>query len=344
MNAAYTFYRQRHYRLFEISVDDPPSTPSAQRVRVDSSPVASSPLRFLSNILGGQKAESRSHSDATRDVWEISIWDPTPISLRIFCLFSPGHILVYWLFLPTAVSDPRPSTTIVTTMVLAGLLSVQMLLLQSSFSQQSKDASVIHREVMNEYDTKYVHPRTQTQMRDVGTQHCSQEKSSRGMPQHQDADESVDVYTPTFIINRGFHTRPNPNYMKHVDPDGFAWRAMPSGGTSSSSAPAVQTPAHPRDASSPIRPQTTIRQPQFRALGTTSGNGGSLGVFSHVNSPLRKSASTHLAGLPKQRERSLSPVKREGSPLKRSSLAPMPNGQRTGHLQGAGLRGERGRF
>ena len=306
--------------------------------------MASSPLRFISHILSRENAENRTHSDATRDVWEVSVWDPTPLSLRMFCLFSPGHVLIYWLFLPTAVSDPRPSTTVVTTMVLAGLLSAQMLLLQSRFSQQSKDASVIHREVMNEYDTKYVHPRTQPQMRDVGTQYCSREKSTRDMPQHQDANDSVDVYAPTFIINRGFHTRPNPNYAKYVDPDGFAWRTMPSGGTSSNSAPVVKTPAHLRDVSSPIRPQTAIRQPQFRAAGMSAGDGGSLGVFSHVNSPLHKSASTHLIGRPSQRERSLSPAKREGSPLKRSSFGPMPNGQRMAHLQGAASRRESGRF
>lgn len=342
MNAAYTFYRRRHYRLFESSLNAPPSTPSAHRVRVNSSPMASSPLRFLSDMLAGENAAARSHPDATRDVWEIAVWDPTPISLRMFCLFSPGHILVYWLFLPTAISDPRPSTTVITTMVLAGLLSAQMLLLQSSFSQQSKDASVIHKEVMNEYDIKYVHPRTQPQMRNVGTQYCNSGTSAKGMPQYEDENDSVDVYAPTFIINRGFHTRPNPNYAKHVNPDGVAWRAMPSGGIPTSIAPSVQTPAHLRDASSPIRPQSAIRQPQLRAAGT--GDGGSLGVFSHANSPLRKPASTNTVGPQGQQGRSLSPVKRDGSPLKRSRLAPMPNGQRWGHLQGTGPRREGGMF
>lgn len=270
------------------------------------------------------------------------MWDPTPIALRMFCLFSPGHVLVYWLFLPTAISDPRPSTTVVTTMILAALLSGQLLLFQNSFSQQSKDASVIHKEVMNEYDTKYVHPRTQPLMRDVGTQFSDSQNPVDGLPRHEDEDDSVDVYAPTFIINRGFHTRPNPNYSKHVDPEGSRVQATPSRGQSTGMAPPFQTPAHLRDASSPIRPQTAIRQPHYRLTGT--GDGGSLGVFSHANSPLRKSASTNFVGPQGLRERSSSPHKREGSPLKRNNLAPMPNGQRWDYLQGSSARRESGRF
>lgn len=338
MNAAYTFYRQRHYRLFESSIDAPSSTSSAHRVRVDSSPLASSPLRFLSNMFASDNAEARSHSDATRNVWEIAVWDPTPLSLRMFCLFSPGHVLVYWLLLPVAVSDPRPSTTVITTMVLAGLLSVQLYLLQSSFSQQSKDSSVIHKEVMHEYDTKFVHPRTQPLMRDVGTQFSNSRASAEFLPSYDRDGESVDTYTPTFIINKGFQTRPNPNYVKHVDPDGVSHHPTPSRGTSTSMGPPFQTPAHLRDASSPLRPQPAIRQPQFKTTGT--GDGGSLGVYSHANSPLRKSASMNFGGPSLQRERSLSPVKREGSLLKRSSLAPILNGKRVAHLKGAPVRGE----
>ena len=342
VNAVYTFYRRRHYRLFETSVDAVPSTPSAHRVRVDSSPLSSSPLRFLSSMLAGDNAEARSHPDATRDVWEIAVWDPTPFSLRMFCLFSPGLVLVYWIFLPTATSNPRPSTTVITTMMLAALVTAQLLLLQTSFSQQSKDAAVISKEVMNEYDTKYVHPRTQSLMRDVGTQFTPSRTSKSGTPLEAHDCDSVDVYPPAFILNRGFRTRPNPNYVKHVDPEGAGYAATPSRGVSTATAVPVQTPAHLRDMSSPIRPQTAIRQPHFRAAGT--GDGGSLGVYSHANSPLRKSASTNFVGPQGQRERSLSPQKREGSPLKRSSLTPMPNGQPWGRLQATPARRESGRF
>ena len=326
VNAIYTFQRRRHYRLFENSLDNVPSTPSAQRVRVDSSPLSSSPLRFLSSMFTGESAGFRSHPDAARDVWEIAAWDPTPISLRMFCLFNPGHILVYWLFLPASIADPRPSTTIVTTMVLAALLSAQLLLLQSSFSQQSKDTSVIHKEVMNEYDTKYVHPRTQPLMRDVGTQFSDSRHSQLRLPQLPNENDSVDVYSPTFVINRGFRTRPNANYTKHIDPEGYSLRPVPSHGLSTTLAQPYQTPAHLRDVSSPIRPQTAIRQPQFRS--SAVGGGGNFGVLSHANSPLRKAASTNFVGSQGLYDRSSSPLKRESSPSKRNVFPSVPNGRR----------------
>jgi len=360
LNAFYTFYRKRHYRLFETSVDDPPSTPSAHRVRVDSSPLSSSPLRFLSNMLAATTAEARSHPDATRDVWELAVWDPTPLCLRMFCLFSPGHVVVYWLFLPTAVQDSRPSTTIVTTIILAALLSTQLMVLKSSFSQQSKDSALIHKEVLHEYDTKYVHPRTQPRMRDVGTQYCNFDTSADDLPNvvYDDDRNTVDTYTPMTIINRGFYTNPNPNYAKYTDRDSLSQRPISSRGipTSTSMAPPYQTPSHLRDASSPLRPRTAIRQPQFRASMGPTGDGGNLGVYSHANSPLRKSASTNFAGgLPLDRGRSgspmkrhESPLKRETSPLKRSSvpggLNALAAGQRWAHLQGTPARRESGRF
>ncbi|RAH74526.1 Nur1/Mug154 family protein [Aspergillus aculeatinus CBS 121060] len=320
-NAFYTFYRKRLYRLFEASIDRAPATPSAHRVRVDSTPTTASPLRYLADVVSGS-AQSRAHPDAQRDVWELAVWDPFPICIRLFCLFSPGHVLVYWLFLPTHVSDPRPSVTIVTTLFLAALLSVQMTFLSSSYSQQAKDNMLVHKEVLREYDTKYVHPRTQPLMRDVGTQFSESDTDIR--------HNKVDTFTPTFVINRGFKTSPNPNYIKHIDPEGFSSghqsaAGTPSGPTYRSSA--LQTPSHLRDASPVVRnPVASIRQPQFRRTPTATGDGGSLGVYSHANSPLRKSVSANLDRRLQSngdffyKERGTSAVKRQSSPLKRSNV------------------------
>ncbi|KAL8941622.1 MAG: hypothetical protein Q9216_002124 [Gyalolechia sp. 2 TL-2023] len=309
-NAIYTFSRRRHYRLFESSIDAIPSTPSAQRVRVDSSPLSSSPLRFLSTMLAPDNVETRSHPDATRDVWELAIWDPTPLTLRLFCLFSPGHIFLYWLYLPIATTDDRPSTTIATTIALAALLSSQLIMLQCSFSRQSKDSTVVHKEVQHEYDAKFVHPRTRPLVRDVGTQYSSSSTSTGSEVNF------VETRTPSIVINRGFHTRPNPNYMKHIDPNATA-----SPGYLSNMPAPVQTPQFSREVSS-SKPATAIRQQPVKPNGRSrNSDGGNLGVFSHANSPLRKSASAELGDV-KYRHLGNCPAKREGSPLKKSTFAP----------------------
>lgn len=311
-NTFYTFYRKRHYRMFESSVDQAPATPSAQRVRVNSTPMAASPLRYFANAVTGS-ANSRAHPDAERDVWELAVWDPLPICVRMFCLFSPGHVLVYWLFLPTQVSDPRPSVTIVTTMFVTALLSMQMSFLSSSFTQQAKDSALVHKEVLKEYDTKYVHPRTQPLMRDVATQYSDADAQTN----------KVDTFTPTFVIQRGFKTSPNPNYVSHVDPEGVTPRRQSSATATPSYTNPLHTPSHLRDASPAVRPSTnSIRQPQFRPTPAATGDGGSLGIYSHANSPLRKTSSMNRlqnSGDFYYKERG-TPLKKPSSPLKRSSV------------------------
>ncbi|PBP24114.1 hypothetical protein BUE80_DR005000 [Diplocarpon rosae] len=343
-NATYTFTRKRHYRLFELDIDQSQSTPSAQRVRVDSSPVSSSPLRLLTSILGDTSAESRAHPDATRDVWEIATWDPIPICLRLFCFFSPGHVLVYWLFLPIVAADPRPSVTVFTTILLQVLLSSQLCILQVYFSQQEKDTSIIQKEVMSEYNIKYVHPRLNPLVRDVATQY-----SDAGTGTEYEGDGEVDIYTPSVILKRGFRTNPNPNYAKHVDPDNSTVISRQS-----SPAPFYTRSAFNSRESTPLTgttPRPPIRQPQFRkSMGgavvhsttPSTGDGGSLGVYSHVNSPLKKATSMYdiqsrdsprnsfdmaTREVREGRERSKSPEKRQ-SEAHRSLLqgrAPFPD-------------------
>ncbi|KAF9632448.1 hypothetical protein BFW01_g3310 [Lasiodiplodia theobromae] len=319
VNAVYTFRRKRHYRLFENPVERTPTTPSARRVRVDSSPIASSPLRFLSNIITSTSAEARAHPDAARDVWEISVWDPTPTCLRLFCLFSPGHVLVYWLFLPLASLDPRPSVTVVTTMVLGVLMTTQLHLFQSFFSQQTKDAALIHREVLHEYDTKFVHPNLNKPVRNVGTQTPDEESKAK-------VTREVDTYTPTTVINRGFRTNPNPAYSAQYDPDNnlhSEQRASRSTMPNPFITPRVASAQGPTGSirgSPGGHRASTMRQPVFRATSDAStGDGGSLGVYSHAASPLRKPQSVNFMRPDESDRRVSSPERRKGSPLKRMS-------------------------
>ena len=283
-------------------------------MRVDSSPVASSPLRFLSSILPAvSTAASRAHPDPTADVWELAVWDPLPAGLRAFCLFSPGHALVYWLFLPARAGDPRPSNTVATALLLAALLSAQLWLLKRSFARQAKDTALVHSEVLNEYDTKFVHPRTQRLSRDVGTQFAGP-----GTPRHHRADDGanvVELHAPRLVS--AFAVRPNPNYAAHVDPDGRGYAETPTrrpahppptrsatatsgvqaGGGYPQVGSALRPPPQPqpRDLASPLGPRSAAaqaRQPYRASAGP--GDGGSLGVYSHAQSPLKKARSTQF--------------------------------------------------
>jgi hypothetical protein len=319
-------------------------------------------MRFLTNLVSSNSAESRAHSDASRDVWEISVWDPTPICLRLFCLFSPGHIVVYWLFLPVAALDPRPSVTVVTTVVLGALLSAQLYMLQTSFSQQGKDSSLVHKEVLHEYDAKFVHPSLNKPVRDVGIQTPTKQKSPK-------STSEVDVYTPTTIINRGFRTHPNPAYAHQYDPDNQQLsvrerlsRAATSGtppsstpmanGATYSTHTTTSSAAGP-DFSSPIRgppmqnrPVLAPRQPQFRPAPAGTGDGGSLGVYSSATSPLRKAASANYLRNEDRAGRSQVDRVRDGSSAKRMSDTGVSGGldRRFSALRGAKDRRESGRF
>ncbi|KAK2735784.1 hypothetical protein FQN57_001122 [Myotisia sp. PD_48] len=331
-NALYTFGRTRPYRLFEVPIDDTPSTPSARRVQVNSSPLASSPLRFLTSAFTIGSAETRSHPDAERDVWQVSVWDPHPLAIRLFCLFSPGHVLVYWLFLPTASTDPRPSMTIITTLFLAALLTFQMSALSASYSQQSKDSALVQKEVLNEYDTKYVRPRTQILMRNVSTQFC---EADSYVPHKDEKFNKVETYAPA-IMQHGFRVSPNPNYICHLEADYLQKRSQLTPRhsittprvTSTGSVHAsdsVQPSAYSADVSSPRLSQGgPIRQLQFRSNPTATGDGGNLGVYSHAQSPLRKSASSHFERrhgvIHRDADTLQSPRRFPSSPLKRSSL------------------------
>lgn len=317
-NAFYTMTRSRTYRLFEVNVETAgPGTPSAERVRVDSSPASSTPLRLIQTVLRPETAEQRAHPDKTRDVWEMKVWDPYPATLRMFCLFSPGHVLIHMLFLPLPPLDPRPSVTVFKCLVLQVILSAQLLLMHSRFSQQSKDTAIIQKEVMHEYDVKYVHPRLHPVVREVATQ--------VSINDGRIDEEAVTVGTPATIVRRAFQTHPNPNYVKHIDPDAgqLPQRTTMSPGPFTPSRPMAQgpmsfaaqlqqqqhrqsalrrsLPAAASGVADPPAPSGVSRSTPIASAGTNTGTnvnlpggsgfGGSMGVYTHRNSPLKKASS-----------------------------------------------------
>ncbi|KAF7192544.1 hypothetical protein HII31_06135 [Pseudocercospora fuligena] len=325
LNALWTFFKKRSYRLFEQPVDMPPATPSASRVRVDSSPLSSSPLRYLQHVVSTTTAASRAYPDAEREVWELNIWAPNELNLTLFTLFSPGHVLIYYLLLPPAAMDPRPSVTVVTAVAFSALLSLQLWLMKSSFVQQAKDQALVHGEVMNEYDTKFVHPFLNRPVRDVGVQ-------TRGTTTPRGSKiREVDVYTPTTIVKRAFSTNPNPNYAIQYDPQNLS-ASRPSSRRESGQIAALesfdtppnayanaQTQSYSRpstgvasaaDFSSPLKPH----HERLRERSPVKGDGGSLGVYSHAASPLRKAVSTNQLRAGRENGRISSPLKRMSTP------------------------------
>ncbi|KAF2403481.1 hypothetical protein EJ06DRAFT_527105 [Trichodelitschia bisporula] len=323
VNAGYTFTRKRYYRFFESSVEQIPPTPSARRVRVDSSP--SSPLHFISKYVSSSSAQSRAHPDAARDVIELGIWDPSHLCLRLFCLFSPGHVFIYWLFLPLSPLDPSPTLTIIKTILLTSLLSVQSYAFQSFFTQQTHDKLLLNKEVLHEYDTKFVRPTLNRPVRDVGVQ----TPSSRGTPVKKTSE--VDIYTPHTIVNRGFTTRPNPAYASQYDPDNLMHRPT-------NPRPMTTPVAKPRLSDAYTSSSTTtggefaspnhvpLQQPKFPTPHPHAGDGGSLGVYTHAASPLRKAASSNFLRQPAEdtpRTRGTSPLKRVSTP---AGFADIQNG------------------
>ncbi|EFX03724.1 hypothetical protein CMQ_652 [Grosmannia clavigera kw1407] len=329
-NAVFVFSRKRHYRLFEASIDKAPGTPSAHRVRVQSSPSSSSPFRLLSDLLSFESAESRSHPDSSRDVWELAIWDPRPASLAFLSFFSPLHVLVYLFELPLDPLESRPSVTVFKCLVLQVGLSAIMTLMQSRNDQRQKDAAIIQKEVFHEYDEKFVRPQLHPIVRDVGTQVTMNDILSAGAGSKTE-QIPVEIGTPTTLIRRSFQTHPNQNYVRHVDPDygisagrqssiAAAPRLFtpvnkairhsdaftPSYGSISQprqSMPSVVTPSYSATTSmapTPASAVSTIKNSSAAAnssrlptasTGTSTNFGGSLGVYSHVNSPLKKATS-----------------------------------------------------
>jgi hypothetical protein len=226
--------------------------------------------------------------------------------------------------------------TVTQTLLLCALLSIQGHFLQKRFSQQSKDTTKIHSEVSKEYDHKFVQPSAQRNpVRDVGTQ--APHKGPVWDENHGEWTAVPEVVSSKpYVSPRGFRITPNAAYARQQhDAPGMPAAAE---GTSRYKTPDMLSPPHAptwgaaSDLSSPIRSPTRPFQPAKRATqyshapttmgpaatgNVPTGDGGSLGVYTHAASPLRKAASANL--LRHSAASANDGRRREGSPLKRTS-------------------------
>jgi Protein of unknown function (DUF2418) len=324
-NAIYALFKTKAYRFFESNVRIIPTNTNARRVKVIDSPV-STPLRFLSTLTSSEPEEEQDLASED-EVWELKVWDPMPVSLRLFTLFSPAHVLVMAMFLPVHSKEPRPSLVIATTVFICSLLSIQGRFLANNFSQQSKDSMTIYKEVSKEYDSKFVQPNARRKpVRDVGIQfpHVGPVLVNGAWQPVPEVVSGTPYSSP-----RGFQTRANPAYAAHYDPTGAGLSPSPDEDSErrrfvtpsvkshqTSSYTSTTRGGYAADMSSPVHVVQAPSLSRYSNAGVGTGDGGSLGVYTHAYSPLRKAASANLL---RQTGNAADPRKRDPSPTKRTS-------------------------
>ncbi|KAF3921282.1 hypothetical protein ABW21_db0207181 [Orbilia brochopaga] len=138
--------------------------------------------------------------------------------------FSPLHALVIFLLLPytpppalthgllslSSASQTNASTAYAASRMaviwdislINVFLTVYLYLFFKAFRTQTQDEKYISSQVLTEYTKKFVNPRVNVPMRDVGTS----------------TDHGVPVTSSPAVHMPGFQTHPNPVYARHTTP------------------------------------------------------------------------------------------------------------------------------
>ncbi|CAI2171530.1 10489_t:CDS:2 [Funneliformis geosporum] len=100
-------------------------------------------------------------------VWEICVWNPNKFCLNLLCGFSPVQVSILMLM---------NKDTWIPSIMLAGLLALQMYFYTDKFISLLLDKEIIFREVQHEYDTKFVKPSIFRQKKNFEIQSTPQEE------------------------------------------------------------------------------------------------------------------------------------------------------------------------
>ncbi|KAF9953821.1 hypothetical protein BGZ72_005115 [Mortierella alpina] len=152
INAMWLFRSKTNYKIMHRELNDRPPSSSVQMVDFQQD-VSHWSYRFPGKLIypyispfirGAKPQENR------RQIWELSVWNPSILCRNLFCWYSPAQVLImaglnsenFHIFLPLSV-----------------MVAMQVYVLVSVYQSYVKDKQIIFGEVCREYNTKFVYPK-----------------------------------------------------------------------------------------------------------------------------------------------------------------------------------------
>ncbi|KAF9896861.1 hypothetical protein BX616_006623 [Lobosporangium transversale] len=202
INTIWLFQSKKNYKMLERDVDERPSASNVKMVEVQQDEAHWSfkfPGKyiypFISPFMKGSKPQ-----DNKRQVWEMSVWNPSILSRNLFCWYSPAQVLIlifmdgenFHMFFPLSI-----------------IVALQVHFLVSVYQSYVKDKQILFGEVQREYNAKFVHPRIF--VRKFDKQVSTETDTSDLIYQTLDEGSSVTgAGSPHFIFGR------KPRKFKHL--------------------------------------------------------------------------------------------------------------------------------
>ncbi|KAG0325333.1 hypothetical protein BGZ99_000790 [Dissophora globulifera] len=189
LNAIWLFQSKRNYKMMHRSPDEAPSASDCKMIELqrDVSHWSSRlPGRLVYYFIAPFTGSSQVKAQKLQ-VWEMSIWNPSILSRKLFCWFSPAQVLIM---------SSIDSDNIHIFIPLSIVVAAQVHFLVSVYQSYIKDKQLLFGEMQREYNDKFVHPRifvrkfdkqvsTETDTSDMGLQTFDgRRNSSRGSSLH----------------------------------------------------------------------------------------------------------------------------------------------------------------
>ncbi|KAI9026822.1 hypothetical protein DFJ74DRAFT_766169 [Hyaloraphidium curvatum] len=160
LNTIRLFTTTKKYELFRPSSVVPPKSPNARTIRVErpaaraeaeEEELAALPRQtFFQRLTACCRRRPRLPEIPTDEATELSVWDPRPGNLNLFCIFSPVHV---FLLLGT---DARNLAYV---SLACAVLAAGQFALANAFLQLVRDRQILSEHLFLEYDEGFVKPR-----------------------------------------------------------------------------------------------------------------------------------------------------------------------------------------